>query len=319
VSCELFGWREVNIGYGGKVFGLGWHRKDYWLSHVGRYGTPTIIQPPLEGVDYSYRYRLAVQDGTYTTYVNDRKIYEQRLPAEPDPWLVLYQPWSHFGAARDLKITGTPSIPTSLRLANAADLTGWLAEYYDEPVTGDNRAWDKRGDELVGRLLTDAPGSNQESVLQYHRPILEDGEIEYEFYYDPGKTMAHPAMDRLTFLIEPDGLKIHWMTDAQYDRTGLAPDNASEEPANRRGAAPPLKVRDWNRLKLALRGDTVTLELNGELIYERDLEPTNQRNFGLFHYADETDVRVRNVTYRGDWPRELPSVQELASSTASGN
>jgi len=34
------------------------------------------------------------------------------------------------------------------------------------------------------------------------------------------------------------------------------------------------------------------------------------RNFGLFHYADQTEARVRGVTYRGDWPRELPSVEE---------
>ena len=36
------------------------------------------------------------------------------------------------------------------------------------------------------------------------------------------------------------------------------------------------------------------------------LEPENQRTFGFFHYADETQVRVRNVTYHGNWPRVLP-------------
>ena len=57
---------------------------------------------------------------------------------------------------------------------------------------------------------------------------------------------------------------------------------------------------------LELAGDKVTLELNGQAIYERTLEPTNQRYFGLFHYADETQVRVRNVSYQGRWPRRLP-------------
>jgi hypothetical protein len=42
---------------------------------------------------------------------------------------------------------------------------------------------------------------------------------------------------------------------------------------------------------------------------------SNQRQLGLFHYADETDVRVKNVIYRGNWPKTLPSLrdQELSS------
>jgi hypothetical protein len=138
--------------------------------------------------------------------------------------------------------------------------------------------------------------------------MLEDGQIAYEFFYEPGKTLAHPALDRLVFLLDPAGIKIHWRTDGAYERTGLAPDNASEEPANRRGpAALPLKAGEWNRLRLNLAGDTVTLTLNDAEIYVRTLEPTNQRTFGLFHQADATEARVRNVTYRGQWPRTVPA------------
>jgi hypothetical protein len=36
-----------------------------------------------------------------------------------------------------------------------------------------------------------------------------------------------------------------------------------------------------------------------------------QRTFGLFHYADATGLRVRNVTYRGEWPRQLPDAAAL--------
>ena len=44
------------------------------------------------------------------------------------------------------------------------------------------------------------------------------------------------------------------------------------------------------------------------------IEPTNQRQFGLFHYANESTVRVRKIHYRGDWPKTLPPTkqQELA-------
>ncbi|HVC93686.1 MAG TPA: DUF1583 domain-containing protein, partial [Pirellulales bacterium] len=75
-------------------------------------------------------------------------------------------------------------------------------------------------------------------------------------------------------------------------------------------AALPLVPGEWNRMKLAVAGDRVTLWLNGIEIYARSLEPTNQRIFGLFHYADETEARVRNVIYHGEWPRQLPTVED---------
>jgi hypothetical protein len=154
--------------------------------------------------------------------------------------------------------------------------------------------------------------------LHYHRPLLEDGEVEYDFFYEPGKEHGHPVMDRLVFLLDPEGVRIHWLTDGTHDRTGLSPDNAGTEPKDRRGPTPlPLKVKAWNNLKLALAGDTVILHLNGVVIYQRLLESTNQRTFGLFHYADETTLRVRNVTYRGQWPRRLPDADELWTAEAA--
>ena len=188
------------------------------------------------------------------------------------------------------------------------DLTGWLADDYNESTTGDNAEWDKRGEEITGRLAEELSLGKQESLLKYHRPLLEDGQIAYEFYYDPGTAMVHPALDRVAFLIDSDGIKIHQLTDGAHERTGLAPENVQDEPENHRGPPSiPLKPQAWNRLVLSLTGDRVSLELNGQPIYERSIESTNQRSFGLFHYAGETQVRVRNVTYQGNWPRSLPA------------
>ena len=52
-----------------------------------------------------------------------------------------------------------------------------------------------------------------ESAIYYQRPLLEDGAVEYEFFYDPDKAHVHPMLDRLVFLLEPDGVKLHWLTD----------------------------------------------------------------------------------------------------------
>src|SRR5206468_12142464 len=124
--------------------------------------------------------------------------------------------------------------PREISLSQGAALEGWSAEYYGEQIGQDrNRAtqarqsaaWQKKGDEITAGTFSNAPGSFRESLLQYHRPLLEDGEIEYEFFYQPGKAEVHPALDRLVFLLDPKEAKIHWLTDAQFDRTGLAPDN----------------------------------------------------------------------------------------------
>ena len=199
----------------------------------------------------------------------------------------------------------TRSIPEKLKLSALPDLTGWLADEYGEaerPMTRNGTSAARRS--RAGCDENHA-GSKQESVLRYHRPMLEDGRIDYEFYFDPGKVMVHPAIDRLAFLIEPERRQ-----DPPTDRRRLRADRPGRRQRLRRAArirrgtgSIPLKPQAWNRLALRLAGDKVTIELNGQPIFERRLEPENQRTFGLFHYADETQVRVRNVTYEGNWPR----------------
>jgi len=104
-------------------------------------------------------------------------------------------------------------------------------------------------------------------------------------------------------------VKIHWLTDGRYDRTGLSAGNVTAEP-NRGPPELPLLPRAWNSVRVQVAGDTLTIVLNGEPVFERTIEPTNQRQFGLFHYVNESNVRVRNVRYRGDWPKTLPPVEE---------
>jgi hypothetical protein len=143
---------------------------------------------------------------------------------------------------------------------------------------------------------------------------VEDGELELEFFYEPGKFEVHPALGRVAILLRPEGAALHKLTDAQYDRTGLAPDNAEPLP----GAAPvALKNADWNTLQLAIAASEVTFTLNGQPAGRLALDGANDRTFGLFRYADVSGVRVRNVVLRGTWPRDLSAVtQELAGPEA---
>jgi len=313
VECELtsFGARDAQLAYAGFWAGLKYNRDKYQVSYFERYKPEGKVDPPIAPLGPWYRYRLTVKDNLLTTYVNDRKLHEQRVPDECDPWLAIRSFRANQSGFRNVRITGKPTVPESLNLSALPDLTGWVNTYYEETADDDDADWRKEGGTIVGRKKDELAGYQLQSLLYYHRPMLEDGSIEYEFLYRPGELVAHTALDRLVFLLEPKGVRIHWLTDHSRDRTGLLPDNAFDEPANRHGPSPlPLKTDDWNRIRLDLTGDTVVLSLNGQPICQRDLEPTNMRTFGLFHYADQTEVRVRNITYRGDWPRELPPVEE---------
>jgi tetratricopeptide (TPR) repeat protein len=345
VECELtsVGCRDFQVVYNGLHLLLPqYDRKKCDIVQFGRSIRQAAFNPPLDAKQLRYPFRLEVADGQYTAYLSDRKVYEERLPADCDPWLFLRQRDWLLGSVRNLRITGEPTIPERLELSSLSDLTGWLGDFYGEQTTAaSNRnviappsAWQKRGDEIYGvrlRLPDDPlppntstsalpaagiPGSKQESLLRYHRPLLEDGQVEYEFFYEPGKTMVHPAIGRMALLVEPQGVCIHPLTDAQYERSLPQGDAKVEQASPRASAAAeiPLRAGEWNRLALRLSGDELSLTVNGQEMHEHyKLAADHERFFGLFHFADETDVRVRKVVYSANWPKRLPAEMEIWS------
>jgi len=323
VQAELttFDWQEAYLGYGAARFEVKHDRKSfdmYAIAHKLRTGK---IDPPLPELGEWYKYRLVIKDGSWKAFINDREVCEEPLPADADPWLVLSTHAGNTAGFRNVRIIGTPTIPEWIDLLGTTALASWQS-YAGEVVGSENGYWNRRGEELNGIGLYQAqyawylskkpPRTWTERALFYHRPMLEDGTIEYEFYYEPEKTLVHPALDRLCLLLDPKGVRVHRLTDGPNERTDLKPDNSTTEPANRRGPAElPLKPKSWNKVALSLAGDTLTLKLNDVEIYQRPVDAGNQRTFGFFHYADETTARVRNVVYKGHWPKTLPKDDEM--------
>jgi hypothetical protein len=277
---------------------------------------PIMFQPKMTDVPKPMRYRAVIHDGIRTIYLNGRKVLTSPLPPHFDPWIAIRCTGRHRGSVENFRILGQPTVLDAVQLSGSNDLTGWL-EFYEEGLwehldKADEGGW------IVGHSSPALAGTYTERLLRYQRPLVEEGSIEYEFFYKPGVVETCPALDRLAFLLHPSGVREHWITDGKYGPVELRPDNVTDVPENRRGPPElPLMAGKWNRLVLTLRGATVGIHVNGELVYERELEPLNQRTFGLFHYADATEARVRNVVMRGDWPKQLPPVagQELAGKT----
>jgi hypothetical protein len=325
-GLRLQDWREAHVSYGGYQFDLGHDWKKYRLhSTVRNNGRETTITPPLPGKGTTYQLRLSVKDGWLRASVDGREVVAERIGARPAPWLMLHCGHFNSGDVRDLKIAGKPEVPRAVDLLAGDELPLWRVYVGPGAETDFNNrggpGWHKRGEEMYAQGAKPEPPeegkpvpprSFPESAIYYQRPFLEDGAVEYEFYYDPDKAHVHPTLDRLVFLLEPEGVRLHWLTDGPHDKSGVPFDNVRDEPACRRGPARlPLKVGAWNRVRLAVAGDTVKLALNGTDVYERAVEPTNGRLFGLFHYTDRTEARVRGAILTGDWPRQVPPDEKL--------
>jgi Protein of unknown function (DUF1583)/Protein of unknown function (DUF1581) len=337
-GLQIERWQDAHVRYGSYQVDLEPDRKKYKLHGTVRHdGRPVTIEPPLPPAkDKACQFRLAVKDGWLRAFVDEREIVAEKIGADPDPWLMLHA--SHLATAelRDVKITGRPTTPDRIDLLVGEGLGMWRPyqgqgqpefagrRYYypGSEEGGDGGAsWTKRGEEMYHAGKKPEPPDEDkpipprlfpESAVYYQRPFVEDGAVEYEFFYDPEKAMVHPALDRLTFLLEPDGVKLHRLTDGAADKSGVPFDNAADEPSCRRGPAKlPLQAKAWNKVRLAVAGDIVTVALNGTPVYERPIEPINQRLFGLFHYTDRTEARVRGMVLTGDWPKQLPPNERL--------
>ncbi|MEZ6122140.1 MAG: DUF1583 domain-containing protein [Planctomycetaceae bacterium] len=260
------------------------------------------------------RYRAVVRNGTLTVSIDGRKAFTEPLTEHHDPWVGIHCSPQRYARIRDIRITGSPDVPAEVLLSADPALRSW-ASYHEEAFNVVGGSWFSEHDEQNNGQIVAHPnpalvGMFAESLLQYQRPLFEDGSVSYEFYYQPGQTVAFPAIDRLAFLLQPNGVSMHWVTDGKYDRSSIGPDNSFDEPACLRGPPSiPLLADGWNSMKISVTGSTVALELNDTLIFERELETSNRRIFGFFRYAD-SELRVRNVRMAADWPLSVPSAAD---------
>ncbi len=321
VTCELSepSHTPTQVLLAGQYFGPRWNHKELEFGTL-RYGVnPVPLDHPMKVTGGWVRYRATVSGRIHRVWLNGRLIHTAIVEEPRDPWLAVRCIGRFAGRVKDLRISGQPTIPRQVALATAESLPGWYGYFHNSlGYAGASWRWlDEPGAQggILGSRDSAQAGLHTENVIYYQRPLEEGETLDYEFFYQPGQWEVHPAVDRLALMIEPAGIREHWITDGRLETIDIAPDNLSDVPEARRGPATlPLNVEDWNQMSLSLKHGVLRVTLNGVDVYERQLPADRPRMFGLFRYSGETSARVRNLFLRGDWPQTIPasSAQTLA-------
>lgn len=191
------GWMETEFVVGGHwVSPLLFHRRDYDVGDLRGFAASTAFTPPLASIREWMHYRTNVKSNAATTSINGRLLHTEKLRADHDPWLALRSRYVTDGGARNIRVTGDPVIPDTIDLLAGPALESWIPGF-DRGIPWNYLPWRKSGNELHGEQRTWLPdGCFCETAIYYHRPMLDDGTIDYELFYDRGRSMAHPAIDR---------------------------------------------------------------------------------------------------------------------------
>lgn len=316
---------QTAISYAGLSILVHTDGREFTIRRGGKSIPGGTITPPLKFDSPWQRAKLVVQDGKYSFFLGDQKISQQPLPTNPAPWLAIESVNARPAGVRQFKIEGLPEVPQRVSMSGGDGLSAWLTDYYHRPAeasqdpqrsrqTSEEKtpAWELNSQVIVGRKFENPPTDHIQSLIQYRRPISGEGTVEYEFYYEPDSALVHPVLGRTAFMLAEKGIGLHRLTDGRFERTGLLPDNRRDEPAGRPSTGPlSLKAKEWNHLSLSVAGETVTLELNGEIIIQHPIEHGNDWKFGLFHYSDRTEARVRNVSYQSRWPKNAQQARNV--------
>ena len=279
---------------------------------------------------------------------NGTPVFDDSAPSPTTPWLALLARSTRSTAWSNLRITGDPQIPASVPLIAGDRMEGWMSPIYRErlprqigqiaasdardvadvlstpapPTDGD---WSTKDGVLRGRGLG-AVGKKliSQSWLTYHRPLRSGDTISYEFFYQPGEKMVYPSIGRIAMILEPDSVRLHWITDIPHMAVGgLRPDNAVTVSDEQRGIRPlGLLPGAWNKMTIRMADDHVTFQLNGSDLYERRLGPTDSRMFGLFYYKSQTMAEARGIVLAGKWPSNLSTARlccDCRAQRAAGN
>lgn len=312
-----FGYHESRPTIAGLWAGPGFDHRTVDRGFIHLDLPPLQLTSPLSEIRDWMRYRVTVDRDQTVISVNGRTLVAEPARQSMDPWFAIRFPFWTYGQIRDVRITGDAAVPEEILLSEDPELRGWSSWYGGSLGVRNVSDWwwepdtDGQG-VIVGRHQQEYSGCLKEALLQYHRPVQEDGVIEYEFWSESGQSNVHPSIGRHVILLDALGPALHVATDARFDQTAADPGQRRPLPKESGLVTMPLNDRSWNRVRLEFRAGDVFVTLNDQAVTR--LPMPQSRVFGLYCDAGESAARVKNIRWRGHWPKIVPAIsnQELA-------
>ncbi len=254
----------------------------------------------------------------------DNKLFTE-FPHDPHafPWLALRSSfWEQSPSdGCSVKISGNAQIPPSLDLLAANSLDGWNvpAQFitdYETNLSGESTPilhWVLANSRLIGKGNGSPLNVNRDSrqqaieVLTYGRPLLEDADLELEFYYEQNRSSLAIAIGGVLFELSPSGLQPRALQPLPKSLIRIP----NQIPELRESKPLPLQESDWNRIKLSLRGDELSWVINDTSVGKCTLsQPKPLRHLSLCYPWMTHELSVRKLIYQGNWPKQLPMLSD---------
>jgi hypothetical protein len=289
---------QVVVDYAGTSLQVDAEGKNAQLTTAGGAVRTIPLDPPVDPARGLLPFRMVVKGGRCQFFLADHQVVNEPIRRDASPWLFLKSAATGQGALRDVRIQGGPTVPDRVALSGPRTWTDWSGL---RSPSGTNwpSFWQSQNTEVLGKQAPNA-AVDYETALFHSRPMADGETITYEARGEKGPSSVHPAIGGQVFLLGPEGVQLHRLTDPGTGQEDLSPGNTAELSGFDKGPLP-FKEKEWDRVSLTLSGDKVSITLNGKRLGEAPLEKGAPRRFGLFRWADSPTTRVRNVEISGPW------------------
>lgn len=341
-GCTLGG---LNLDFRG-------YQNDVALELIGR---RSATRAQTEGIQKGgkftkYKLKADMEKGSLALFCGDAEVGTFDLGNGCYPFYGIHSMMHRKAVTKNVAITGDVMIPESVDLLNPT-LSGWSNRFKNrslppvaftdaqkearekakKPTRADvNYDWQfvdgvlesvdhdelMNMDEKNGEKVQRPKYPIRESWIYYARPLCDGESVTFEFFHEEGQFALSPTIDRTALWIDREQLFKHWITPAGGAWFGVNATNRVAVEAKETLGDIELKI-GWNAGSFEREGDTIRISVNGEAIYEQDVDESCGGRIGFFHDPSMVQAKVRNVVLSGNWPEKLP--EDLFEKYAAAN
>ena len=323
---------EADVSYQGVNYPpIGWTSK----AKITAFGSgSTGVEFPVEGFNKQKPNveEVRVSDKETLGVCND-KVYVTDRTTRAFPFVAITQMQSQITEISDITLSGKPVIPDHVDMIDPT-MRGWFTMSYgglpdrlfpigpkqdakkikksrqdkqkeidEEKLEG---RWYVKDKELKLKAVSDTSRRyDADSLIQYARPLQDGESVEMSFWWEKGKTEAHPTIGRTALILSDKGTTPNWVASGtDLVNNGYVSTEKLDPPIKPLATDNTPKNKAWNTITMTRKGDSIAVQLNEKAITEIAIGETSRP--GILRKAKRS-VRIQSVKLTGDWPTEVPA------------